>query len=100
MPSSNGAGMLHELTDMFLESAPQQIANIQKTINDAPNLAIHAQNLKGVSQHLGAKRMAQLTGRLEEMGHAGLLIGAPHLLRELETAFNETQQKLLSLREK
>jgi CheY-like chemotaxis protein len=100
MPSANGGGMLRALTDLFLESAPQQIATIQKNINDAPNLAAQAQSLKGVSQHLGARRMVQLSGKLEEMGHAGLLIGAPQVLKELETAFQATREKLLSMREK
>ena len=90
----------HELTDLFFDGAPKHIAGINQHINDPPNLALHAHSLKSISLNLGAKRMVQLAGKLEEMGNGGILVGAPHVSSELETVFNQTKDKLLSLREK
>jgi HPt (histidine-containing phosphotransfer) domain-containing protein len=49
--------------------------------------------------NLGAKRIVDLSQKLEELGQSGNLAGAPALLRELETAFNQTRLQLLPLRE-
>jgi CheY-like chemotaxis protein len=98
MPSSNGVGMLQELVDLFLESAPQRIAQIRQCINDGPMLAFHAHALKSMSLNLGAKRIIQLSEKLEELGRARNVHGAPALLQELEDVFTQTKVQLLTLR--
>jgi HPt (histidine-containing phosphotransfer) domain-containing protein len=98
MPPSNGISMLQELVDLFLEAAPQRIAQISQSINDGPMLAFHAHALKSMGLNLGVKRVVQLSQKLEELGRARNVHGAPALLQELETAFTQTKAQLLTLR--
>jgi signal transduction histidine kinase/HPt (histidine-containing phosphotransfer) domain-containing protein/BarA-like signal transduction histidine kinase len=98
MPPANGVGMLQELVDLFLEGAPQRIAQISQSINDGPMLAFHAHALKSMSLNLGAKRIVELAQKLEDLGRARNVHGAPALLQELETAFAQTKNQLLTLR--
>ncbi len=99
MPPSDGMSMLQELVDLFLEGAPQRMAQIGKFIADPPNLAFHAHALKSMSLNLGAKRLVEISQKLEEMGRAGTVAEAPALLKELEAAFLQTKVHLLPLRE-
>ena len=99
MPPSEGVGMLQELVDLFLEGAPQRIAQIAQAINDGPMLAFHAHALKSMSLNLGAKRIVELSQKLEELGRARNVRGAPALLQELESAFTQTKAQLLALRD-
>jgi HPt (histidine-containing phosphotransfer) domain-containing protein len=61
-------------------------------------LAFHAQALKSMGLNLGVKRVVQLSQKLEELGRARNVHGAPALLQELETAFTQTKAQLLTLR--
>ncbi len=90
--------MLHELVDLFLEAAPQRIAQISQSINDGPMLAFHAHALKSMGLNLGVKRVVELSQKLEDMGRARNVHGATSLLQELENAFAQTKAQLLLLR--
>ena len=61
-------------------------------------LAFHAHALKSMSLNLGAKRIVELSQKLEDLGRARNVHGAPALLQELETAFTQTKAQLLTLR--
>ena len=100
MPPSDGVSVLQELLDLFLEGAPQRIAQIGQSINDGPMLAFHAHALKSMSLNLGAKRVVELAQKLEELGRSRNVRGAPALLQELESAFAQTKAQLLALRDK
>jgi CheY-like chemotaxis protein/HPt (histidine-containing phosphotransfer) domain-containing protein len=99
MPPSEGVSMLLGLVDLYLEAAPQRISQISQSINDGPMLAFHAHALKGMSLNLGAKRIAELSQKLEDLGRTRNVHGAPALFRELENAFIQTKAQLLTLRE-
>ena len=99
MPPSEGVGMLQELVDLFLEGAPQRIAQISQSINDGPMLAFHAHALKSMSLNLGAKRIVELSQKLEDFGRTRNVHGAPALLQELESAFAQTKAQLQTLRD-
>ena len=99
MPPSEGVSMLREMVDLFLESAPQRVAQISQSINDGPMLAFHAHALKSMSLNLGAKRIVELSQKLEDLGRARNVYGAPALLKELEKAFALTKDQLLTLRD-
>jgi HPt (histidine-containing phosphotransfer) domain-containing protein len=99
LPPAGAVGMLQELVDLFLENVPQRIAQISQSINDGPMLAFHAHALKSMSLNLGAKRVVELSQKLEELGRSRNMHGAPALLRELENAFAQTKNQLLILRE-
>jgi len=99
MPPSDGVGMLQELVDLFLESAPQRIAQISEHLSDPVKLAFHAHALKSMSLNLGAKRIVEISQKLEELGRSGNISGAPALLKELQSTFTQTKVHLLPLRE-
>jgi len=96
-PSSEGAGVLQEVVDLFLETAPPRLEQIRQAINDGPMLAFHAHSFKSMSLSLGALRLVELAQKLEELGLARNVHGAPALLQELETAFTQTKAQLLAL---
>ena len=99
MAPSEGVSMLRELVDLFLEGAPQRIAQISQSINDGPMLAFHAHALKSMSLNLGAKRIVELSQKLEDLGRARNVRGAPALLKEFESSFTQTKAQLLALRD-
>jgi signal transduction histidine kinase/HPt (histidine-containing phosphotransfer) domain-containing protein len=98
MAPSNGVSMLQELVDLFLEGAPPRIAQISQCINDGPMLAFHAHALKSMGLNLGTRRIVELSQKLEELGKARNMHGAPALLQELQAAFSQTRIQLLALR--
>jgi HPt (histidine-containing phosphotransfer) domain-containing protein len=61
-------------------------------------LAFHAHALRSMGLNLGVRRIVELSQKLEELGRARNMHGAPALLRELETAFAQTKSQLLTLR--
>ena len=75
------------------------MAQISQSINDAPMLAFHAHALKSMSLNLGAKRIVELSQKLEELGRTRNVHGAPALLQELEIAFAQTKAQLVTLRD-
>ena len=99
MSSPDGANIVRELVDLFLEVAPQRISQINQSIADPQKLAFHAHALKSMGLNLGAKRVVDLCQQLEEQARSGNLAGAANLLRELEAALGETNTHLLPLRE-
>ena len=47
----------------------------------------------------GARRIVELSRKLEELGRSGKVDEAPALLKELETTFSQTRAHLLPLRD-
>jgi signal transduction histidine kinase/HPt (histidine-containing phosphotransfer) domain-containing protein len=97
MPSANGTTMLQELVQIFLRNAPERIELIDQGQRDPPKLTFHAHALKSMSLNLGAKRLIEISNQLEELGRAGKVEAAPALVRNLKTAFAETQKELNAL---
>jgi signal transduction histidine kinase/HPt (histidine-containing phosphotransfer) domain-containing protein len=95
---STRSSLLQEVVGLFLENAPQRLAKISDCINDAPMLAFHAHALKSMSLNLGAKRIVELSQKLEELGRTRNVHGAPALLRELEAAYAQTRAQLVALK--
>jgi signal transduction histidine kinase/HPt (histidine-containing phosphotransfer) domain-containing protein len=98
LPPGNGVSMLHEILDLFLDGAPEKLAQITQSIHDPSSLAFHAHALRSMSLNLGARRIVSLTQKLEELGRAGTLDNAHAVVQELQTAFVETRAQLLALR--
>jgi signal transduction histidine kinase/HPt (histidine-containing phosphotransfer) domain-containing protein len=97
IPGADGGGMLGELVELFLEKAPEQIASLSESLNDPPTLIFHAHALKSMGLSLGARKMVEITRRLEELGNSGDLLAAPAILKELELGFAQTKAHLLKL---
>ncbi len=98
MAAADGISMLHELIDIFLQNAPKRIALISDDLNNPTKLSFHAHALKSMSLNLGAKRIIELSQKLEELGRAGNTHAAAPLVQHLHTAFADTKQQLLLLR--
>ena len=98
MPPTDGISMLQELVDLYVERVPQSLAQIAKSLNDPAQLGFHAHTLKSMSLNLGAKRIIELSQKLEDLGRDGKSEGAKALLDELQTAFTQTKVHLLPLR--
>jgi signal transduction histidine kinase/HPt (histidine-containing phosphotransfer) domain-containing protein/BarA-like signal transduction histidine kinase len=98
MPPADGVSIVRELVDLFLEGAPQRIAQIVESIRDPVRLAFHAHALKSMSLNLGAKRIVEIAQRLEELGRSGKMDSAQDLVSELESAFSQTKVHLLPFR--
>jgi signal transduction histidine kinase/HPt (histidine-containing phosphotransfer) domain-containing protein len=99
MPPENGISMLSELITLFLEGAPQRIKQINDTLQDPEKLAFNAHALKSMSLNMGARRIVEITKKLEELGRKGNLAEAPQLAKELESAFSQTKTHLAALKE-
>jgi signal transduction histidine kinase/HPt (histidine-containing phosphotransfer) domain-containing protein len=99
MPPAGGATMLKELIGLFLEHAPERIAQINQFLHDPQKMAFHAHALKSMSLNLGATRIAQLCQKLEEMAHSGNEESIARLAQELGRTFRNTQTELISLQE-
>jgi CheY-like chemotaxis protein/HPt (histidine-containing phosphotransfer) domain-containing protein len=98
VPSSGRDNVLQEVVGVFLENAPQRMAKISECINDGPMLAFHAHALKSMSLNLGAKRIVELSQKLEDLGRTRNVHGASSLFRELEAVYNQTRAQLVALR--
>jgi len=90
--------MFEELVDLFLETAPPRLAQIGDSLTQPQQLAFHAHALKSMSLNLGAKRVIDLSKKLEELARSGSDDGAEGLFRELQAALTQTQSHLRSLR--
>jgi len=98
MALGDGAGMVRELIDLFLESAPQRLIQIQQSVADAAKLSFHAHALKSMSLNLGCKQVVEYSQQLEQIGRSGELQTAPECVAKLETAFAATKEQLRVLR--
>ena len=99
MPPSDGVSVLNELIDLFLESAPERVLQIQQSVADAEKLAFHAHALKSVGLNLGCKRLSELSQHLESVARSGDLRNVSGIIRDLTAAFNETKNLLQSIRD-
>ena len=99
MPSSDGVNIVRELVDLFLDSAPLTLARLKEGAKDPAQLAFHAHALKSMSLNLGARRIVEISQRLETLARAGEVVAGGNLLAELDTIFAQTKVQLLRLRE-
>jgi CheY-like chemotaxis protein len=93
--------VLAEVIQMFQEEAPAHLAGLQAAVNasQAASLGSIAHALKSASFNIGAMALGETCRRLERLGKAGDLGGAPELvasierqLLQLEPVLNEQRQ--------
>jgi CheY-like chemotaxis protein/HPt (histidine-containing phosphotransfer) domain-containing protein len=84
------SGMLEELLGLFLRDAPARLDGMEAAIegNNSEKLRDNAHNLKGMASNLGARRLAEDSGSLEEMGRAGQLTGANQVLARIRVEYD------------
>ena len=85
------------MLDLYLESALAKITQILASMDDPKSLAEHAHALRSMSLQLGAKRVAVVAGRLEEIGRNRQLQQASVVCRELTAVYANTIPHLLAL---
>ncbi|HZR19526.1 MAG TPA: response regulator [Verrucomicrobiae bacterium] len=83
--------------EQFLEAAPQELSQLSKCAAEPGDLAKAAAAFKQLSAEAGAKRMAILCHKLEELGAATTIESVPAVLQELRAAFALTRMQLLAL---
>jgi signal transduction histidine kinase/HPt (histidine-containing phosphotransfer) domain-containing protein len=99
MPPADGVSMLSELIDLYLENAPERIAQIKSVASDYDQLCFHAHALKSMSLNLGARLMVDLAKTLEDATRLNQLESIPALIAKLDPTFTETRNHLLPLRD-
>src|SRR5215210_4124741 len=91
-----GDEMLSELTQLFFEDAVSNLAALKEAIekHDATSVERVAHTLKGSSGNMGATRMADLCGQLQDVGTSDDLAAALALLERLEVEFEHVRSAL------
>ena len=88
---------LRQSAAQFIELVPQRLNELAQTIARPAELAVRAKELKELSAEVGAKRMASLSHKLEELGGSEKVDSAAAVLQELRAAFALTRMQLLPL---
>jgi two-component system sensor histidine kinase/response regulator len=85
-----------ELIELFLHDAPPQLAALRDAIEeeDADSVELIAHTLKGSSGSMGAKKMAEICGELQNVGASGVPARAPRLFERLEEEFGRVRPAL------
>ncbi len=91
-----GAEAVAHLVEMFLEQAPQRLAELRQAVDqgDLATLRRTAHSLKGNSANLGVGAMAGLCAELEEAAVSGSGAGASGLVARLESEFERAARQL------
>jgi HPt (histidine-containing phosphotransfer) domain-containing protein len=90
--------MLHELIDLYLSAAPKRLQQVRESANNSTDLAFHAHALRSMSLNMGARKIVELTKRIEDLGRKGAAIEAAELITELENTFVLTRAQLETVR--
>ncbi|MGB3681618.1 MAG: PAS domain S-box protein [Rubrobacteraceae bacterium] len=91
--------LVSELADMFLEGAGSHLDTLRRAVeeDDANSVREAAHTLKGSSGSIGASRIQEVCGRLQEIAESEGLHEAPDLLERLEREFEGARSELKAL---
>jgi CheY-like chemotaxis protein len=92
--------LLREIVALFLGETPELLRAIQESLErrDATALERNAHALKGSVGNFGAKTAYEIALKLETMGRAGDLSGAPETFAELEAKISRLELALAALK--
>jgi PAS domain S-box-containing protein len=95
-----GDDFLGEVIDAFLADAPELVATLRRSLDDAgaEELRRAAHTLKSNGATLGAGEFAELCRSLEQRAKAGELDGASELVERIEEAYPPLRDALTALR--
>ena len=85
--------LLREVIDTFLRIAPRRLESMREAA-DPGTLERAAHSFLGSCANLGARRMAALCARLEQLGRAGSTEGARELVAALEAEYPPVREAL------
>jgi CheY-like chemotaxis protein len=97
LTTAGSSGTGRAVIEKFIEAAPPHLSQLNKGANVPAQLMQAAAEFKLLSIEAGAKRMAVLCQKLEELGAAATLESVPAVLQELGAAFALTRVHLLAL---
>ncbi len=85
--------MVVELIDLFVTDAPAKLESMRTAIarSDARILRRTAQSLRGISSYVGADRLADLCGEVEEIATHTIATGATTLICMAELEFQRVR---------
>jgi two-component system, sensor histidine kinase and response regulator len=88
--------ILPQIVETFIETSSQTAANAKAALaaEDAPELYQCAHSLKGSAANLGANRLVELCGQLEDRCRSGSLESAPTLLHSIEEQLAQVREDL------
>jgi two-component system sensor histidine kinase/response regulator len=91
-----GASFFPELLDTFENDATEHLASLRSAIVEGETVRLRAKAhaLKGASLTIGARRMADISQQLENLGSAQTLEGAPQELARLECEFARVKNQI------
>jgi HPt (histidine-containing phosphotransfer) domain-containing protein len=91
--------MLSELAEMFLEELRSAMDSLKRAVEEGDAQAVErtAHTLKGSSGNMGARKIAWLCARLQEIGASGNLASATAVLARLEEELNRIHPELVAL---
>jgi two-component system sensor histidine kinase/response regulator len=94
-----GPEMLSELAEMFLEELRSAMDSLKRAVEEGDAQAVErtAHTLKGSSGNMGARKIAWLCARLQEIGASGNLASATAVLARLEEELNRIHPELVAL---
>lgn len=88
-----------QVIDLYLEIAPQLIKEIKNSIsrNDFVTLKKASQNLRRASLNIGAKRLAEICLRMENLNGSKPADEVENLVKRLQDIYNLTYQELKNI---
>jgi CheY-like chemotaxis protein len=89
-------GFVEELVEVFLKTSADRLAALREADarKDVRGFLRIVHDLRGAAGTVGAVRMQELCGRIEEAGEAGLAEGGARLLEALEADFAGAREAL------
>ncbi|HUH07721.1 MAG TPA: response regulator [Egibacteraceae bacterium] len=95
----NDSGLLNSIIDTFVEDTPQRVDSLRAAVeagdDETAKRAVHT--LRGSGANLGAVRLAQLCGTLEERAHRGDLTDAASAITEIAAELERVREALKGL---
>jgi CheY-like chemotaxis protein/HPt (histidine-containing phosphotransfer) domain-containing protein len=94
--------LLREVVDTFIRIAPLRLATLWKASQkpDAGSLERAAHSFRGSCANLGARRMADICARLEDLGRTGSTEGSRELVEALEADYEGVRLALEAEKER
>ncbi|MDR3590440.1 MAG: PAS domain S-box protein [Negativicutes bacterium] len=97
----NKKPVFDRVIDLFLQSTPRHIEEMRAALakKDAVSLYKAAHALKSSSASIGARRLAQVCGKIEARGRSGIQSGGSKLLDRMESEYKAACAELLKLKQ-
>lgn len=90
-----------ELVDLFLDDMPEQLEWLRKAVEqaDSDSTAKAAHRIKGAAGNVGADRLSQICGELEESSREAQAAPSPATLAEIELEWGRVRDDFSILKE-